>query len=108
MGKGLSLAGLLVAILGAFVPVVGLFIGWVALIFATFGAMAGGKGLAVATVGVSAVAFLFLTPSLWIEAAAQGAGLHKQTGSSPIFRIISLALLAAPIVGCLIGKREAN
>ena len=107
MGKGLSLAGLITAIFGAFVPFVGLFIGWIALVFATFGALSGGKGLAIATVAVSTVVFLFMTPSLWVEAAGQAAGFHRDTGTSPIFRITTLFLLAAPIVGCVIGKREA-
>lgn len=103
-GNGLGVAALVLAVLGAVVPGVGLYIGWLALVLAIFAALAGARGLAVATVAVSAVVFLLLTPSLWFEAAVHAAGYGEETGSVPLLRIISLVLLAAPIGATLIGK----
>ena len=104
--KGLGIAALIIAVLGAIMPGVGLFVGWLALILATFAAAGDGRGLAIATIAVSTVAFLFLTPSLWIEAAAFGTGYGEATGSSPILRIVSLMLLVAPIGAMFVGKNK--
>ena len=97
MGKGLSLAGLIISIIGAFIPVTGLMIGWGALLLATLGAMFGGKSIAIATVAVSAFVFVFMTPSIWLYTAANDIRLY-----------VTVALLALPIVGCFIGKKEQS
>ncbi len=109
--SGIGLAGLLVAILGAIMPVVGLFVGWLALAIAAFGAFLGDRGLAIATVIISAIAFLFFTPSLWLEAAASaqlGTQGTNYGGGPPILRYFSLALLAAPIAAMFFGKKKAE
>ncbi|MEL7252812.1 MAG: hypothetical protein AAGL23_01455 [Pseudomonadota bacterium] len=103
-GKGLCVAGLIMAIIGAFVPLIGLFIGWAALGLATMGALAGNKGTAIAVVAVSAMVFLFLTPSLWLEAVAHGSSYGQSTGSSPILKIGTLIMLAAPLVAMFLRK----
>ncbi len=90
------------AIVGAFVPGFGLGIGWVALLLTSLGALCGDKGFAIATVIISGIAFLFLTPTLWLEFAAHETGYRAATARSPILRIISLALLASPIVGMVL------
>lgn len=105
-GKGLAIAGLILAILGAIMPVVGLYIGWIALCIAALAGFLGQRGLVVSTVIVSAVAFLFLTPSLWLEAAAYATGYGEATGSSPMYRIISIGLLVAPIAAMFIGTKK--
>lgn len=104
--KGLGIAAIILAVLGAVMPGIGLFVGWLALILATFAAAGDGRGLAIATIVVSAMAFLFLTPSLWIEAAAFGTGYGEATGSSPILRIVSLVLLVAPVAAMFLGKNK--
>jgi hypothetical protein len=50
MGAGFSLAGLVVALVGAFVPIIGLMLGGVALALATVGALAGEPGLTIAVI----------------------------------------------------------
>ena len=68
---GVGIAALSLAIIGAILPIIGLWIGWVALIICFIAALMGEKGLTIATVILSAVVFLFLTPSLWITGTFQ-------------------------------------
>jgi uncharacterized membrane protein YkgB len=102
-GSGFGVAALVLVILGAIMPLVGLFICWIALGLAAISAFAGSKGWPVAVVAIGAVAFWFLTPSLWVEALAHGTGYGEATGTAPLLRIVSLAMLGAPIVGLLLG-----
>ena len=102
-GNGLSVAALIMAVIGGFVPGIGLYIGWAALVLATFGAIGGAKGLTVAVVAVSAMIFLFLTPSLWAEAAMHQAGFGEATGAPPFLRIGTLVALALPFVGMMLA-----
>ena len=95
IGAGIGLAALLVALVGAFVPVIGLIIGWVALALAALAALCGDKGFAIATIIVSGAVFLFLTPSLWLDTAV---GNHNPTGNGYLMLTTSIALLAAPII----------
>ncbi len=100
IGAGLGLAALIIAGIGMWIPFVGLFIGWLALAIACFAALCGDKGLTVATVVFSAVVFLIFTPTLWLEA---GASADETSGyGSPIFIIISIAMLIAPIVSIVL------
>ena len=64
MAKGFGIAALIAAVLGAFVPLVGFWIGVFALLLATFAALAGDRVFSIATLCVSIVVFVFLTPSL--------------------------------------------
>jgi uncharacterized membrane protein YkgB len=105
-GKGFCIAALILAALGAVVPVVGLFVGWAALGLATIGALAGNKGRTIAVVALSAVVFLTMTPSLWIETAGHSAGYGRATGSAPILQIITFVMLAAPIVGMIVSSKK--
>lgn len=99
MAKGMGIAALVLAIIGALMPVIGLIIGWIGLIAATMSAFLGGRGLPIATIVISAVAFLFLTPSLWAEAVNVSVNNPYAASSSPTLKYISIALLAAPIIG---------
>jgi hypothetical protein len=99
LGAGIGLAALIIAFIGMWMPLVGLFVGWLALIIVCVAALCGDKGFTIATVILSAVAFIFFTPSLWLEA---GASADATSGhGAPLLRIISIVLLAAPI-GCII------
>ena len=102
-GFGFGVAALVLVTLGAIMPVVGLFICWIALGLATMSALAGSKGWPIAVVAIAAVAFWFLTPSLWVEALAHGAGYGEATGNVPLLRIVSVVMLGAPIVGLFLG-----
>ena len=102
MGKGLGIAGLVFAIIGIFVPVAGIFIAWLGLILVVFAALAGEVGFTVATIAISLVNFVVLSPSLWIATA--GANLNTGPGSPNIVVIICVVLLVAPIVGFILRK----
>jgi uncharacterized membrane protein YkgB len=110
--KGLGIAALVLAVLGAFLPVVGLYIGWIGLLVATIAAYLGERGLGIATVVVSAVAFLFLTPSLWVNAAGaafwQAADHAEGAQTLGAFLVISGVLLVAPLVAMFVGRRRAE
>jgi hypothetical protein len=110
---GIALAGLIIAIIGAFTPVVGLYIGWLALLIVTVSGFMGERGLTIATLVISLFAFLFLTPSLWIEAGANML-VSGQTGEDagisflrPITMIVFFAPIGAMIAGAFLKpKRE--
>ncbi|NSY37540.1 hypothetical protein [Leisingera sp. ANG59] len=104
--NGLSIAAIVLAVLGAITPGVGLYVGWAALALATLAALGGAKGLPIAVVAISAIVFLVLTPSLWVEAAAHKAGFGEATGAPPILRIGSIIALIAPIVGLIVAPSE--
>lgn len=103
VGKGLAIGALALSIFGAVAPVVGLYIGWIALLLACGAALFGDRGFTIATVIISLVAFAFLTPSLWItEGLAQiGNAAARSQGAPTImnpFVVVSLVLLVAPLL----------
>ena len=105
-GTGLGIAGLVVALVGAFTPIVGLYIGWVALLIVSVAALLGERGLTIATVVLSVFAFTFLTPSLWVGAGVRAAA-SSAGGPVPmaILLPVSSALIVAPIA-CIIFTRR--
>ncbi|MCR8551161.1 hypothetical protein M4578_25375 [Salipiger sp. P9] len=105
-GNGFCLAAIILAVLGAVVPGVGLFLGWGGLVLATIGAWQGATGMAVAVVALSAVVFWLLTPSLWVEAMIHRAGFVEVADEAPMLRIVSIGLLVAPLVAIAIRKKQ--
>lgn len=114
---GVGIAGLSLAIIGAVLPIVGLWIGWVALIIVFVAALMGERGLTIATVILSAVVFLFLTPSLWLTGSLEVVtpeGQYSEPAVPQIALAVSIVLLIAPIVGMILfstgklalGKRK--
>lgn len=100
-GTGVGIAGLVVALVGAFMPIVGLYIGWVALLIVCIAALLGDRGLTIATVVVSVVAFIFLTPSLWIAEGMRAIAVETGAPDDLTQRIglpISVVMVIAPIV----------
>lgn len=106
MSKGFGIAALVLGIIGFFLPLVGLFISWVALVCATVSTLSGGRSLAIATVIISAVAFS-LTPTLWAESINIATANPLAPSSTPILKYTCYALLASPIVGILVSKRNS-
>ncbi|RMA43293.1 hypothetical protein D9R08_06685 [Rhodophyticola porphyridii] len=98
------MAALILVVIGAIMPFIGLPMCWVALGLATISAFAGSRGWPVAVVAIAAVAFWFFTPSLWVEALAHNTGYGAATGNGPILRIVSLIMLAAPVVGIFMAR----
>ena len=100
-GTGVGIAALVLCIIGAVTPGVGLYVGWVALIVACFAALLGDKGLTIATVIVSALIFIFLTPSLWVAEGMRAIAMESGAPKEVTGRVgipVSIALLIAPIV----------
>ena len=69
LSTGLGIAAIIIAVIAFFVPLAGLFIGWVALLIACGAALYGDKGLSIATAVVCAINFFFLTPAMWVGGA---------------------------------------
>jgi hypothetical protein len=101
VGKGLGIAGLVIAIISIFIPVVGIFTGWAALVFVAIAAIAGETPLTIAVVAISAVNYLFFSPSLWIATA--GANLTEGLKAPNLLLWITGILVLAP-VGALIAR----
>lgn len=100
-GKGIAIAALVIAIVGGVLPAIGLYVGWIALLLACVAALFGEKGLTIATMVVSAIMFIFLTPSLWISQGivALGNAASQSQGGPTVFNpllLISFILLLAP------------
>lgn len=104
IGTGIGLAALIAAVIGAFVPLLGLYIGWLALVFATLAALFGNRGLAMATTCLSSVVFVFMTPTLWLEHAAHAIGAGAATNHGPVLQVISIGLLLAPVVAIVLNS----
>lgn len=101
IGTGIGIAGLVLALIGAVTPFVGLYVGWVALLVVCIAALFGDKGLTIATVILSAIVFVFLTPSLWLAEGLRT--IAVETGAPPklterVGLPVSLVMLASPIV----------
>ena len=65
--SGIGLVALILTIISFFIPFVGFFITWLALVIATIAAFMGDRGLTIATVVLSALKFL-ITPTMWAGA----------------------------------------
>jgi hypothetical protein len=100
MGKGLGIAALVIAIISIFIPIVGVFTGWLALILAAVGALAGDVVFTVAVVAISAVSYIFLSPTMWLATA--GANANPGPGSPSALLIVTFILLAAPIAALIL------
>ena len=112
-----GIAGLSLAIIGAILPIIGLWIGWVALIIVFIAALMGERGLTIATVILSAVVFLFLTPSLWMTGSLHVVtpeAQYHEPAVSQVTLVVSIVLLIAPILAMILfstgklalGKRK--
>lgn len=104
---GLGIAGIVLAVIGALVPFVGLYIGWFALIIVAVAAYMGERGLTIATMVISALVFLFLTPSLWVSAAGGAIGATASSGAAVAggFLVIGTVIcFLLPIAGMIFGK----
>ena len=102
MGKGVGVGSIILATVGIFVPVAGIFIGWLALLLAAIAGLAGEVTLTVAVVAISVVNYLFLSPSLWLATA--GANLQPGPGSPNVAIYITIVLVIAPVATLMLCK----
>ena len=88
MGKGLGIAALVFAIVSIFIPLVSLYVMWIALALTAGAAFARDKGFSIAAFAIVAVNLFFLSP----------VALAAVLISSSI-KIITIALFLAVILG---------
>ena len=99
MGKGLGIAGLVISIISIFIPIVGVFTGWLALILVTVGALAGDVVFAIAVVAISVVSYTFLSPTMWITVA--GSNTTPELGPN-VPLIVTVILIVTPVVAIVL------
>lgn len=97
MSKGLGIAALILALIAFGVPVVGLYVSWLALALAVFAALSGDKMFAVATPIIAAANTFFFSPLVLIAFF----GENQQSGSNALL-FTTVILLVAPIVAILL------
>lgn len=97
MAKGLGIAALVVSILAIFVPIVTVYVIWLALILAAVSGFMGDKAFPIASLLVCLLNLVFWSPATWIAFH----GEHIQGGS--FFRITTIILFIAPIAGLIAG-----
>jgi FHA domain len=98
MAKGLGIAGLVLAIVAIFTPVVSLFVTLIAMVLVSVAALFGDRVFAVAAVTIGAVNTFFLSP-LTLVAMVGEAGGH----GSYYLLIIALVFLVSPIVAIVLN-----
>ena len=100
MGKGLGIASLVLVFISFPVPIVGTWIGYLALILAALAALAGNKSWVIAATVVAAIKMYFLSPGLMATMYIPFTG-----GPAPIEAfaalILTTALTALPIIALL-------
>jgi hypothetical protein len=99
-----AVAGLVMTLIGAIMPFIGLYIGWIGLFLVAIAALMGEKGGTNATLIVSAVVFLLLTPSLWVGAGVRA--LAVESGSPPppsLLLPVTLFMLTLPIIAMVLN-----
>ena len=102
MAKGFGVAALVVGILGIFVPVVTIYVIWLALGLATIAGISGDKVFPIATVGACLINILFLSPLTLV--ALKGESL----GGGSFLLITTIILFIAPIIGLIIGAVKSK
>jgi hypothetical protein len=102
MEKGLGIAALVVAILGIFVPVVTIYVVWLALILAALAGFLGDKAFPIASLLVCLINILFLSPMTWAALASE------RIGGGYGLLVTTIILFIAPIAGLMIGAMKAK
>lgn len=102
MQKGLGIAALVVAILSILVPVVTIYVVWLALVLAAVAAFMGDKAFPVAAALTCLVNLVFLSPMTW----AVFTGEHFSGGS--FFKVTTIILFIAPFVALILAAKKKS
>ena len=102
MSKGLGIAALVIALLGVIVPLVTVWVIWLALALAAFAAFGGDKSFPIAAVLVCLVNILFLSPLTLMMLK----GESMQGGS--LYMILTIVAFIAPIVGLFLSATPTS
>ena len=95
--KGLGIAALIVAVIGMGVPVITIYIVWLALVLAALSAFLGNKAFPLAATLVCLINALLLSPSVWILLTVE---------PKMFLKVTIIILFIAPIAGLIIGRRK--
>lgn len=103
MSKGLGIAALVIAILAIIVPLVSLYVVWLALVLATFALVTGDTTFSIASFVICLVNVLFLSPATWMVFA--GEEMVHRSG----LKVFTILLFLAPITGFVFSRvRHVN
>lgn len=97
MQKGFGIAALVFSILAVFVPVVTVYVVLLAMILAAVAGFFGDRTFTIASVAISVVNIVFLSPVTW----AALAGESLQGGS--VLKWVIIIMLVAPIIAMVVG-----
>jgi hypothetical protein len=102
MAKGLGIAALVISILSIFVPVVTLYVVWLALALAAVAGFLGDRVFPIASLVICLVNIVFLSPLTW-------AALAGESMSGGFFlKIGTIIMFIAPIVGLILGAKKGT
>ena len=102
MGKGFGIAALILVFISFPIPIIGTWIGYLALIIAAIAALAGNKSWVIATTVVAAIKMYLLSPGLMATMYIPFTGDPITGGPAPLTAfaalILTTALTALPIL----------
>ena len=98
MAKGFGIAALIVALIAFGVPVVGLFVSWLAAVLAVIAALAGDRVFATVTALVAVVNTFFLSPLTLAMFIGEG-----QQEGQPVLLIATIVIFAAPFIAMMLN-----
>ena len=101
LARGIGLGALIVVIISFWIPLIGVFVAWFALLLASLAALCGDRFFSIATVIVGAITFFFST-SLWVDAGIAGAATSADDYGTPVLLAVSVILLLAPILAMIL------
>jgi len=106
MGMGMGIAGLVLAIVAIFIPLVALYVVWVSLIFTAIAAFAGDKPFSIASWCVNLVNLVLLSPITLAILIGGPASDNTIRGPSIFLLVVTIALFVLVIVGWFVGRKK--
>lgn len=97
MAKGFGIAALILAIAAMFVPIFGIFVSGIAILFAVIAALAGDRAFATATPLVGGINTFFFSPSTWVMMGGQ------TEADRTTFVLVLLGGIAAPFIAMVLN-----
>lgn len=106
MGMGMGIAGLVLAIVAIFIPLVALYVVWVSLIFTAIAAFAGDKPFSIASWCVNLVNLVLLSPITLAILVGGPASDGTIRGPSIFLAFVTVVLFVLVIVGWFVGRKR--
>lgn len=106
MGKGFGIGALVLGILSIFVPIVSLYVVWLALALATVAGLLSDKVFSLATIVITLVNVLFLSPATWM--ALKGEQMSGGSGLMATTIVLFIAAIGALVYGAMKSKASTQ